>query len=552
MNETMSDRRRFLHLTLIMMSVAIGVTGIAFLVLYEAAFEQQRGRLVETVQSHARLMEAVARFDAQFSTEDIPGGAFAATLLQIRNAHKRFRGFGKTGEFTLAKREGDQIVFLLSHRHHALENPEPISFSGDLAEPMRRALSGESGAVSSPDYRGEMVLAAYEPVEELDLGIVAKIDLAEIRAPFINAGLLGGGTALVLIFLGTVLFRRITNPLVRRLEQNERKYRTLFESATDGVLVLTDVFEECNEQACRLWACEREDIVGHSLVEFSPPTQPDGRDSAEAAKGRTEAAFSGVPQLFSWQNRRKDGVLIDAEICLKAIDVGNREIILTTIRDVTERKQLEMEVLECCSREQRRIGQDLHDGLGQNLAGIGCLTKVLEQKLTAMSLAEAAEAGEIATLVNQTVNQTRDVARGLCPVQLESHGLLAALQELASRTRTLHSVACRFQYDRFILIHDHIVATHLYYVAQEAVTNAIKHGKPQQIFISLSAANGQIILTVKDDGIGFPEVMERHTGMGLHIMNYRARMMDGFLTVQRDAGGGTCVTCSFRPPRTLE
>ncbi|MFQ5961522.1 MAG: ATP-binding protein, partial [Candidatus Methylomirabilales bacterium] len=219
--------------------------------------------------------------------------------------------------------------------------------------------------------------------------------------------------------------------------------------------------------------------------------------------------------------------------------------------DITERKRLEKEILEISVREQRRIGQDLHDGLGQHLTGIAFLIKVLEHKLAAKSLGEAAEAAQIATLVNQAVTQTQDLARGLCPVQLEANGLVAALQELTSQTESLFHVSCRFQSEQPILIHDNAVATHLYYIGQEAVTNAIKHGKAQYVVIGLTAENERITLIVKDDGIGFPEVVEKHTGMGLHIMNYRARMINGSLTVQRDPGGGTTVTCSVQKPNVL-
>ncbi|MFQ5989544.1 MAG: PAS domain S-box protein, partial [Candidatus Methylomirabilales bacterium] len=213
--------------------------------------------------------------------------------------------------------------------------------------------------------------------------------------------------------------------------------------------------------------------------------------------------------------------------------------------DITERKRLEKEILEVSAREQRRIGQDLHDGLGQHLTGIAFLSKVLEQKLAAKSLGEAAEAAEIAALVNDAVTQTRDLARGLCPVQLEANGLVAALQELSSKTESLFNVSCRFQCDHPVLIHDNAVATNLYFIAQEGVSNAIKHGRARHIVIGLTVSKDRITLMVKDDGIGFPEVVEEHTGMGLHIMNYRARMIDGTLTFQRDPEGVTTVICSL-------
>ncbi len=213
--------------------------------------------------------------------------------------------------------------------------------------------------------------------------------------------------------------------------------------------------------------------------------------------------------------------------------------------DITKPKRLEKEILEISAREQRRIGQDLHDGLGQHLTGIAFLSKVLEHKLAAKSLEEAVEAAQIAALVNQAVTQTQDLARGLCPVQLEANGLVAALQELTSKTESLFKVSCRFQCEPPILIHDNAVATHLYYIGQEAVSNAVRHGKAQHIIITMTAENDRNTLVVKDDGIGFRDVLQEPAGMGLHIMNYRARMIDGSLTIQRNPGGGTTVTCSF-------
>jgi len=195
------------------------VAGITIFVLYRAAYEEERARLVETAQSQARLIEAIARFDAMYINE-YPGGWEDATLSQIIDAHDHYKGFSETGEFTLARREGDSIVFLLSHRHYDLENLKPVPFDSELAEPMRRALLGVSGTVVGFDYRGEVVLAAHEPVAELNLGIVAKIDLAEIRAPFVRAGVIAGAFAVLVVLAGATLFLRISNPMIKRLEEH--------------------------------------------------------------------------------------------------------------------------------------------------------------------------------------------------------------------------------------------------------------------------------------------------------------------------------------------
>ena len=167
----MNEKKRVISLIFIMAASVLIVAGVAISILYRTAFKEEQARLVETAQSQARLIEAVARFDEKYS-KDYPEGPEVATLSQIIDAHEHYAGFGKTGEFTLSKKEGDNIIFLLSHRHFDLNRPKPVAFDSELAEPMRRALLGRSGTVVGLDYRGEVVMAAHEPVAELDLGIV--------------------------------------------------------------------------------------------------------------------------------------------------------------------------------------------------------------------------------------------------------------------------------------------------------------------------------------------------------------------------------------------
>ncbi len=229
----MEEKRRVVLLAVIMTLIAAIVSGSAIGILYFTAFEERRADLIRMAQSRARLMEAVARFDAQFSQSAFPGGAKAATIAQITEAHKNFQGIGQTGEFTLARREGNKISFVLSHRHHDLDKPEAIPFASDLAEPMRRALGGKSGTVVGLDYRGVRVLAAHEPVSVLDLGIVAKIDLAEIRSPFIKAGGIVVIIAAFLVGLGCIFFFRIGNSIIERIRESEQRFRDFTDSAAD-------------------------------------------------------------------------------------------------------------------------------------------------------------------------------------------------------------------------------------------------------------------------------------------------------------------------------
>jgi signal transduction histidine kinase len=173
------------------------------------------------------------------------------------------------------------------------------------------------------------------------------------------------------------------------------------------------------------------------------------------------------------------------------------------------------------------------------------MSKVQEQKLMEKSLPEAGDAAKIVTLVNEAINKTRELARGLLPVVSDAHGLMSALQQWAGEVEDLFGVNCRFQCFTPVLIHEDTVATHLYYIAREAVNNAIKHGHPEQIVIRLAADEYQGALTIQDDGCGIGGGIPGNKGMGLHLMNYRAKMVGGSLDVQRVPSGGTLVTCLF-------
>jgi signal transduction histidine kinase len=214
--------------------------------------------------------------------------------------------------------------------------------------------------------------------------------------------------------------------------------------------------------------------------------------------------------------------------------------------EIEGRKHLEKEILNISEREQKRIGQELHDSIGQQFTGIAFMTKVLEQKLTERLPDEATDAAEIKKLVNQAMDQTRSLARGLHPVDLDAGSLISALHELAANTENLFGIRCTFEYDKPIGIDDAEVATHLYRITQEAITNAIKHGKTKNIRVELTHEKDKSMLKVENDGLDFPEELDaRGTGMGLQIMDHRADIIGASLDIHKAADGGTIVTCSF-------
>jgi two-component system, LuxR family, sensor kinase FixL len=241
----------------------------------------------------------------------------------------------------------------------------------------------------------------------------------------------------------------------------------------------------------------------------------------------------------------KDGHEFPVEISLSPLETEEGVLVSSAIRDITERKHLEKTILEISAREQRRIGQDLHDGLGQHLTGIAFMSKVQEQKLMEKGLPEAGDAAKIVNLVNEAIHKTRELARGLLPVLSDAQGLMSALQQWAGEVEDLFAVSCRFQCFTPVLIHDDTVATHLYYIAREAVNNAIKHGHARQIVIRLAADQHQGALTIQDDGCGIGTLSPGNKGMGLHLMNYRAGWSEVRSKCSASPTGGTMVTCLF-------
>ncbi len=212
-------------------------------------------------------------------------------------------------------------------------------------------------------------------------------------------------------------------------------------------------------------------------------------------------------------------------------------------------QRLERQIIKISEREQRRIGRDLHDGLCQYFAAVGCAAASLKSDLDhAGRSEEAAVAEELTELLEQGVVHTRELARSLVPVQMHEAGLAAALEQLAASVSRLQNVSCTFFSEGGTTFRAPPLATHLYRIAQEAIQNAIRHGGAQNIQIRLRTDGETATLHVIDNGTGIARKREESDGMGLSIMNYRARIVGGTLQVTSPKSGGTSVTCTF--PRT--
>ncbi|PYK58608.1 MAG: histidine kinase [Verrucomicrobia bacterium] len=331
------------------------------------------------------------------------------------------------------------------------------------------------------------------------------------------------------------------------LRDSEERLRAILETAVEGIITIDErgIIESLNPAAEKIFGYQAQEVVGKNVKVLMPTPYRDEHDGYLGNYLRTgRARIIGIGREVV--GLRKDGTIFPMDLSVSEVRLAHKRLFTGFVRDISDRKRLEREVLQISDLEQRRIGQDLHDGLCQQLAGIELMSEVLEQNLSRKSKTEAAQAAKIAEGVRAAIGDTRMLARGLSPVDVESNGLMSALQELASNTEKLFHVACRFECPQPVLVRDHASATHLYRIAQEAINNAIKHGKAREITVRLTARSNQANLTVTDDGRGFVVKPEQTSGMGLRIMKYRAGMIGATLEIRRANGRGMLVACMFK------
>jgi len=328
------------------------------------------------------------------------------------------------------------------------------------------------------------------------------------------------------------------------VRENEARLAMILRTMSEGVVLIgaDGRIEFTNPAFDRMFGYRPGEVNGLSVFELL------------ALKHRIKIRPRAIERLLARFNahtgkrtmafRHRDGTDFPGEVLTGTIEVTGREKKLYVIRDVLERKLLEKEITEIAHRERRRIGSDLHDGLGQELTGISLLLRSLAQRNPLNQQPCSAELNEIIGLVNHAIQTTRTMAMGMSPVTLERGGILSALVNLAAWTRS--TLGCEVRLRRALrhpVALDEANATHLYLIAQEAILNAVKHGEARSILVTLSTTHDVVSLVISDDGIGIANQARLGPGMGLKIMEYRASVMGGSLQVKQRKGGGTRVHC---------
>jgi PAS domain S-box-containing protein len=278
-------------------------------------------------------------------------------------------------------------------------------------------------------------------------------------------------------------------------------------------------------------------LIGQSLAALAGGTPLD--------RGMLSALTGNVgPWPLEFNAHRKDGGVVSVAGALSRLEDAGRTHLLLVLQDVSERKLLESAILEAVNREQYRIGNDLHDGLGQELTGIALMLRCLSGRLAVEHRSAVPDVESITRLVSNAVESTRSLARGLSPVNLERGGLRDALAGLAMHARSVYGIKVLFTNRLPItLVLDDEVANHMYRIAQEAITNAVKHGHAKTVRLHLSAVHGKVRMVIADDGCGMPADVSAAPGLGLRIMRYRARIAHGDVRIERAEPYGTRVQC---------
>jgi signal transduction histidine kinase len=483
----MSERKRLFLLISIMATAALIVAGVTIAMLYRAAFSQQEARLVETAQSQARLIEAIARFDKIHQKKWHPhvGVPAEATLRQIMDAHKHYEGFGETGEFTLARRDGDNIMFLLSHRHGGLDRPKPITLPSDLSEPMQQALSGKSGTLVGHDYRGAIVLAAHEPIKELNYGIVAKIDLAEVRAPFVRAGVIALGFMVLVVLAGAMSFLRITKPMIKRLENQADELKKAHDKLEERVEERTKELSRANT------------LLTQEITE---------------RKKTGEALKQSEKEL-----RRLSSKLLTAH--------------------EEESKRIGQELHDGLAQTLSAVKIWVENAIIQ-----------LGQK---DSVEAAKSLESVVPLTRGAVEEVRRISRNLRPSSLDDLGVLATISSSCHEFRTLYpKIEMEEQIEIGEGQVPDSLKIVIYRVLQEALNNIAKHSGAKLVRISLKLTAGMIEMIIDDNGEGFEMEyiltdQRSDRGLGIASMKERTELSGGSFLIESGKGVGTTVRASW-------
>ena len=380
-------------------------------------------------------------------------------------------------------------------------------------------------------------------LELVDTGLIEEIDLNKIQAPFFLASGIAVAATLFVVMLASVIYFRITQPLAQKIEQQAETFHTLVKTAHEAIFLIDirGIIQFVNPAAEILFGYASTELPGKNIKQLMPSPHREKHDDyiEDYLKTGIKKIIGSGRQLLG---QRKDGSQFPMYLSVGEIQLKHTHLFAGLIMDLSTQQTLQREILAIPAREQQRIGEELHDGLGQQLTGLSMLAQSLLNKATKP---EHELATQLASGLHEALTQVRALSRGLMPVQIYADGFMMSLQEITENIEQQSQIPIKLQIDDVVLLFNDITATHLYRIVQESLNNAVKHANASQIEVSLKIEQDHGVLQITDNGIGIPLDLKDSSGLGLGIMRHRCGLFDGEITINPDGIRGTKVCCRF-------
>ncbi len=491
----------------------------------------------------ARIQDIIKKIGphGSYTLKPVPGrnGAANGTLLVVRNLKEKLYPASGDSRYSTAFRLSPEGIAILTLREGIFieANRSFLQFAGYSRDEIlgKSALELNIGPEKEVRRKIHRRLTANRTIHRFEVEIPDRRGI--IHNCLLSAGVINvdNRTCMLMVINDITELKEIE----KALRVSEEKYYKAFHASPIPISLTTlhdGRYIEVNESYCRQIGYRPEELIGRYSHEVNLfPDREERRLMTERLA--TNGRLRNQPVNYYSRVLGPRTARVSAEI----IDLQGVPCMLAVALDNTEELRLEKEILHISERERFRVGQDLHDDLGQHLIGIEAMSALLANRLKQKLPEESAIADDMTALIREATVKTRRMARGLCPVSLDETGLITALADLAKQARALFGISCEVRHNAGFIIQNNTVATHLYHIAQESVNNAIRHGKASSINVELYSDADLVVMTVTDDGAGFDLPAASGSGMGLSIMKYRSEMIGATLDITSGPGAGTKV-----------